>query len=167
KLASKLMEGDSEILKKIQKTFGEESVVNGMLNRKLLRKKLFSDKKELKKMNDITNKVLREHVAEIIQKMRRINKYSFIVVEAAVLFESGLYRLMDKNIWVDVSIENSVKRVKTRDNNTEKQVRDIYLRQTELENIKGNVDILISNNGSKSELRKTFNKTVLPELMNL
>ncbi|PLX15245.1 MAG: dephospho-CoA kinase, partial [Candidatus Muiribacterium halophilum] len=33
KLASKLMEGDSEILKKIQKTFGEESVVNGMLNR--------------------------------------------------------------------------------------------------------------------------------------
>jgi len=164
KIASKLIESDSDMLQKIQEAFGKEAVVEGKLHREFLRKKIFSSSKELKKMNAITHKALRDHIEELIVRIEQTGRYKFLVIEAAVLFEANLYKLMDRTIWVDSSLENSIKRVKSRDNNTERQVIDIYSRQTEYEDVKDDVDIVIQNNDSKSKLKKMFEEKVLTEL---
>lgn len=72
-IAKELTQQDTEYLRKITKTFGEEILENGKLNRKKLADIIFSDKKQKEKIDKLTQK----YVVDEIKKQVKESKTSW------------------------------------------------------------------------------------------
>jgi dephospho-CoA kinase len=150
RLAKNIYLKKPDILNILRDMFGEEILDSpGHLDISSLGKKVFSDKKELDKLNDLMFPLIREEVRSAIN----INQdKDYIVIDAAVLFDCKLNLLCDRVILIETSDENRRMFLKNKDLLTD----DIKLR------IKGqhikidrkNVDFFIDNNGSKDSLFK-------------
>ncbi len=99
KLAKGIYKKDERVIKEIKSTFGEEVFGNGSLAFGLLAKKVFSDPRELNKLNRIMFPLIRNEIKNVIDANRE--KY-LIVIDAAVLFDCKLDLLCDYIIHVKV-----------------------------------------------------------------
>lgn len=131
-----------------------------ILNKKLEvdRKKLgsivFSDKSKMKELEEITW----PYVGRESKKMVK-NKKGIIVLEAAMLYESGFDKKMDKNVLVMASEEQQIKRLMARNNlSQEEALKRIELQMPQLEKIFKS-DYVIFNNGSFDELKENVKQT--------
>ena len=77
-----------------------------------------------------------------------------IVVEAAVMYEAKLFKLVDKVVWVNSSLEIAVNRASKRDHSKKEQIKNIYNSQSDLENLKPNPDFIINNDTDLNSLKK-------------
>ena len=111
--AKALMTTDGILVSQIQKEFGDLSYhPDGSLNRAWLADHVFADENALKKLNGLVHprvgvdyeKWLASHPEE-----------TYIIKEAALLFESGSYRQLDKIVVVSAPVEVRQKRVLQRD----------------------------------------------------
>ena len=116
--ARKLMQS-AAIIEEIKKTFGSAIFENGVLNRQKLAEIVFNDPDKLKQLNGIIHPAVKKHFDNWILKH---NKSSFVVYEAAILFESGNYKNCDKIITVTAPLETRIQRVIQRDNTTRENV---------------------------------------------
>ena len=86
-VVKKLSKPHEEYFDAIKDTFGEEYFLeDGNLNRKLLAKEIYENKESLEKLNSLTFKYV---VEEIKREIDEAN-YDVIIVDAPLLFESGL-----------------------------------------------------------------------------
>lgn len=117
--AKRLMDNSSKIKSKIVDTFGEESLINGQLNRPYLSTVVFGHPEKLKQLNNIVHPEVHldfEHwVAEC--------KTSAVFVETAILFESGMDAFVDEIWMVDAPEEVRVARVVKRNGLPVEQVK--------------------------------------------
>ncbi|MGM0367909.1 MAG: dephospho-CoA kinase [Actinomycetota bacterium] len=97
KLAKGIYKKDETVIKEIKNTFGEEVFGNGSLAFGLLAKKVFSDARELNKLNRIMFPLIRNEVKNVIDANR---EKDLIVIDAAVLFDCKLDLLCDYIIHV-------------------------------------------------------------------
>jgi dephospho-CoA kinase len=119
--AKELMEDDTQLSLEIKKEFGDEVYADGRLNRKLLAEIVFGNEEKLVKLNSLVHPaVFRDNRSwnEILAK----KGYPYVLKEAALLVETGSYRLLDKLIVVSAPEEDRIKRVMARDGSTQKQV---------------------------------------------
>ncbi len=107
---------DTEVLKSLEKTFGEV-LINGKLDRKALAKKAFSSPENTKKLNDIMLPIISARIKEIIKGQKQN-----ILLDAPTLFESGLDSECDAVLAVLAREDIRRKRLKFRDNLTEEQL---------------------------------------------
>lgn len=108
-----LMQTDPELIKKITELFGKQAYTNGELNRKFISSQVFQSKPLLEKLNALV------HPAVAMDAEKWADQYqseSYIIKEAALLFENGSYKQLDKIITVYASQELRIKRVRERDN---------------------------------------------------
>ncbi|MCK5822510.1 MAG: dephospho-CoA kinase [Bacteroidales bacterium] len=110
--AKKILIENNSVRKKLIKNFGDNIYLNSSeINKKFLANIIFNDKKDLVKINSIVHPVVWENFLSFIQ-----NKlcYKYVILEAAILIESGFYKNMDYVINVsapeDVRIQRTVKR---------------------------------------------------------
>lgn len=117
--AKRLMDNSSKIKNKIVDAFGEESLINGQLNRPYLSTVVFGYPEKLKQLNNIVHPEVHldfEHwVAEC--------KTSAVFVETAILFESGMDAFVDEIWMVDAPEEVRVARVVKRNGLPVEQVK--------------------------------------------
>lgn len=93
--------------------FGEELYKGGVLNKALLASHIFNDKEKLDKVN----KIIHPEVKKDFEKWLEINHHHEIIVhEAAILFESGFDKFMDKILMVYTPVELRIQRTMARDN---------------------------------------------------
>lgn len=125
---------------------------NGKVNKKLLRQIVFSNQKELLKLEEI--------IEPFLQKMfiEKINEYSkkddILFIDAVLLFEKGWNRFCEKVICVTVDPEIQKQRVMKRDGITEEDFHKIYNLQMS-NGIKCQIsDIVVDTNCSLDELEK-------------
>lgn len=97
KLAKTIYKKDETVIKEIKSTFGEEVFDNGTLAFGLLAKKVFSDPRELNKLNRIMFPLIRNEVKNVIDAN---GGKDLIVIDAAVLFDCKLDLLCDYIIHV-------------------------------------------------------------------
>ena len=118
KVGKKLLEG--ELKDSIIKLFGKE-IYNpkGIINSRALSKKVFSDSKLLKNLNDIVHPAV--HKAFVKFKHNHLN-YPIIIKEAAILIESGSYKSCDFIILVKAPRNERIKRIVARDSVNESDV---------------------------------------------
>jgi dephospho-CoA kinase len=109
--AKALMVNDEELQSAIISLFGEESYKIGQLNRPYIASKVFSDKKELVKLNALVHPALKKDFD--LWCIEQTSPY--IIKEAAILFESGANKGLDKVILVEASTELRLSRVMKRD----------------------------------------------------
>lgn len=117
--SKRLMTEDEELKKKIIGNFGEASYTNGILNRKYLSEKAFSDPEKAELLNSIV------HPATIkdAEKWMKKQQARYIIKEAALIFESGSNKLLDKVIGVSSPISLRIERTMKRSNITFEQVK--------------------------------------------
>lgn len=117
--AKRLMDNSLKIKNKIVDAFGEESLINGQLNRPYLSTVVFGYPEKLKQLNNIVHPEVHldfEHwVAEC--------KTSAVFVETAILFESGMDAFVDEIWMVDAPEEVRVARVVKRNGLPVEQVK--------------------------------------------
>jgi len=72
---------------------------DGSIDRKALGRHVFSDAAALKKLNGIFYIRFAEYVSRLVSECSG-KGYDYFVLDAAVLFDGGLDRLMDKTVWI-------------------------------------------------------------------
>lgn len=135
---------NSVLVKPIIDTFGEEAFINGTLNRDYLASRVFINKSEINKLNAIV------HPAVAIDFNNWVStqvKSTYIIKEAALLVETGSYKLLDKLILVVSPEELRINRIKKRDPfRSETEIKGIISKQTsDIEKSKF-ADFIINNN---------------------
>jgi len=114
----------------------------GTLDKGKIRKKIFSDKRLLKRFNAIAH----PEMIKIIKYEIRKNKGKNIVVDAALHYDLKLRDICDKIILVKRDKEKIIKTSKMSRKETEKIIRN--------QKVPAKADFVIVNNSSKEDLRK-------------
>lgn len=136
----------SVVKQQVVNLLGEDSYFNnGKLNKPFISSIVFSDKEALAKLNAIIHPAVANHFSEWVQKQNT----PFILKEAAILFESGSHKGLDKVITVSASKQLRIDRVVARDSVTQKQVESRMQNQwTEKQRLQA-ADFIIYNDDSK------------------
>jgi len=121
KVAKRLLNSDKDIRSKLTDLYGDDIYTpNGSVNRKKLAGIIFNNDFELSKVNKIVHPTVRSEYFRWSKKQ----DHPYVILEAAILFESGFYKMMDFTILVSAPEEARVERVSKRDNVTFDQVRE-------------------------------------------
>ena len=111
--AKNLMSTDAELASQIKKEFGPLSYrPDGTLDRTYLGKVTFGKSDRLEKLNHLVH----PRVAQDYQNwINRHSSFKYILREAALLYEAGAYKTIDKMIVVSAPENVKIKRVLARD----------------------------------------------------
>lgn len=111
-VAKKLIDSNIEIRNYLIQLFGNNIYEsNNKLNKKMLADLIFNDESLLEKVNNIVHPAVRNEF--VIWHQKQNSKY--VIHEAAILFESGFYKMMDFNILVSAPKQTRIDRVVKRD----------------------------------------------------
>ena len=159
-IAREIVEPGTPALAEIREEFGQQ-VLNqdGTLNRKYLGSIVFADVQALKKLNQITHPRIREVIDSKIKKYT-INQSPerLLVIDAALLIEFGIHRMVDMVWVVQVKPDLQLQRVMQRDKLSEVQARHrIDSQMPQSEKIKY-ADKVIYNNSTVEELRSAVKR---------
>lgn len=146
--AKELMTSDFELVNQIKDFFGDQSYdEQGNLNRGHLASIVFKDKTKLIHLNSLVHPAVARD-SEAWQKENSAAPYT--IKEAALLFESGSYKNLDKIITVFAPLEIRINRVMERDSVGREAVLARIKNQMPEEEKIAKADFLIDNSGEKS-----------------
>ncbi len=154
--AKNLLDSDPELKEAIQSLFGHEIYLpGGKLDRKKLASIIFTQPESLQQVNKLVHPVVRKEFARWVEKHKQS---SYVIHEAAILFESGFFRMMDFTIHISAPEEQRISRVMKRDNISEKQVRERMRNQWTDDQKAGLADFNLKNDN------RIF---LIPEILNI
>lgn len=145
--AKELMISNSDVIHQVKKLFGETAYdETGQLNRKLIAEKVFNDKKLLQELNTIVHPAVFQ---DTLQWYQTHHDKAYTLYEAAILFESGSYKLLDKIITVFAPLEDRVERTMKRDHISREEVLERVDKQMPEEEKMNRADYIIYNDHSQ------------------
>jgi dephospho-CoA kinase len=153
-LAKEIMENDESLKKKIKKIFGEKSYIGGKLNRKFIADIIFSSDEKRKLLESIVHPAVIKRILSDLKKIADEGKYNFVIVEAALIFESGFDKELDYVLVVDADDEIKIKRIMERDKCSKEEVLKRMRAQLDSKIKRELADMVIINDGNIDELRK-------------
>ena len=142
-IARQLINSNTEIRNQLIQVFGKAVYLQDQtINRKYLSGIVFNDSSLLARLNGIVHPVVRNEFEVWCRKQNS----NYILHEAAILFESGFYKIMDKSITVVTKEEERIQRVMKRDGITIELVKQRIKNQWTDEQRMGLADYIINNN---------------------
>lgn len=111
KIAKKMTSNKTEYLKEIIKIFGQEILEDDKLNRKKLAEIIYKNKIKKHQLDKLTYK----YVAKEIQKEVFSEAGKNVIIDAPLLFESGLNKICEINIAVIAKKSIKIERICKRD----------------------------------------------------
>lgn len=120
-VAKSIMQTDPVLKTALLDTFGENSYTkDGMLNRAYISSIVFNDKQELEKLNSLVHPaVLRAFDNWVLNQ----HESPYVIKEAALLYESGGFKMCNKSILVIAPTLIKMNRVKLRDGVSEEDIQ--------------------------------------------
>lgn len=145
--ARSLMTSDSILINQIKQNFGEQSYFNnGSLNRDYLSKTVFNDPAKLAALNGLVHPAVARDYARWSEEN---NAHPYLLKEAALLFEAGSYKTLDKIIVVQAPEELRIARVQKRDPHRDVQkIKDIIRNQMSEDEKLKRADFIVTNDES-------------------
>lgn len=113
-----LLNSNAELRSKLTDQFGEEIYTVAGIDRKRFASIIFNDKKWLKISNSIIHPFVKNDFEEWVEKQ----SFPYAIKESAILFETGIYKQLDKIVLVSAPERLRVKRVVDRDQTPEEIV---------------------------------------------
>lgn len=148
--AKMLMINDNTLKSSIINLLGHECYLNNELNRVYIASKVFNDKKLLKKLNGLVHPIVKNDFIKWCEKQHT----SYLIYEAALMIESGSYKLLDKIIVVTAPFEQRIARVCERDKVDREKVLGRINNQLSQEDMLKYADHVIINNGKMSLIKQ-------------
>jgi len=153
-IARQLVQPHTATWDEIRKAFGDEIVdESGSIQRKKLAARVFSDPRQRDVLNQILHPRIWKEVEDRLKAIADNDPQAIVVIDAALLVETGDYRKMDKVIVIASSAAEQVERLKKRDDVEEEQARKVLASQMPLEEKLRVADFIIHNEGSLEETR--------------
>lgn len=151
---------DKILLKKVFDYFGQ-NIKNddGTLNRKALGKIVFNDEEKLRELNNLTHPRIRERIISEIDEIRKKGE-GIVILDAAILVESGFLDMVDKLLVVTCQQEVQINRIKNRDNCSEQEAISRINSQMSQEEKSKYGDYIIDNSGTIIELESKAHKFI-------
>lgn len=109
-----LMNNDKTIYKALTDKFGPETYSSEGINRPFLAQLIFNNKENLTFVNSIVHPAVGNHFLQWAEEQQS----SIVFIESAILFSSGLNKIINKTIYVDAPQEIRLQRAILRDNAT-------------------------------------------------
>lgn len=115
-----LMNSNFILQKSLIKEFGDEVYANNKLNAKYLSEIIFNNKNALNKINSIVHPFVMSDFVQWAQNQQHAN---YVLMESAILFETGLYKEFDKIISVTAPENLRIKRIINRDKLSKDEIK--------------------------------------------
>ena len=167
KLGAKIIDADelghSVILphkpawKKITRLFGKDILQNDLtINRGKLGKIVFTNQALLKKLNKITHPEIIKLIKRKIHlaKDKTQNQEKILIIDAALIYEAKIDRLMDKIIVVYIGEDEQVKRLAKRNNLSKEEALQRIKSQIPMKEKVKVADYVIDNSNSLDKTRE-------------
>jgi dephospho-CoA kinase len=150
-IARILMVRDPIIRHRIIADFGSHVYqTDGTLNRQAMAHTIFIDPEKRKHLEEIVHPRV---IKEIDRFFNDINSAPYAIVEAALIYESGLEDSLDYTIVVDADERRRIERIHDRDGLAFEDVRQRMRAQMSAQEKRRRADIVIGNNGTLEELQ--------------
>ncbi len=130
---------------------------SGALNKSLLASYIFSSSSHAAQVNAIVHPVVRTDFLEWCSSQTS----PVLVVESAILYESGFDALVDRVVWVKASPELCVKRAMCRDGVSEEHIRERMAAQMSDEEREAHTPYYIIENDGQADLEATLDALLL------
>ncbi len=140
-VAREIMNSDTRVIRRINTLAGRDLYKDGDLDRMKLASLIFKDPDLLSKVNTLVHPL----VFENFLKWEREQSSPYTILEAAILYESGASRLVDKVAAVVAPLEERIERVVLRNRFTRDEVLDRIRNQMDDEERVRLSDYVISN----------------------
>jgi dephospho-CoA kinase len=163
-IARELIQPHTSAWNELKRVFGREILKeDGSIHRERLAARVFSDPKQ----RNFLNRILHPRIkAEMERKMKEIGQKdpdAIVVIDAALIVETGDYEQMDKLIVVTSTEEQQIERLRDRDGRSREEAQRIFSSQMALEEKLKLADFVIRNEGSFEETKRRA-KEVFQEL---
>ncbi|MCR4403619.1 MAG: dephospho-CoA kinase [Firmicutes bacterium] len=154
RVARALVEPGEPALEAIIREFGPKfRRDDGTLDRRALGWLVFSDPEALARLNGIMFPRLRE-ATETEVREAAARGHSFVVVDAAVLYEAGLDALVDRVIFVTAPEAVRVERIVARDGLSRREALDRVKAQARLEDGLRRADFVVDNSRGTEDVAR-------------
>lgn len=124
-VARQVVDKGQPALKEIAQHFGHHIMIEGQLNRTLLRELIFKNEAEKIWLNGLLHPLIRK---EIIKQLEQAEGH-YVILEAPLLFENKLDCMTDYDLVIDVSEDLQIERASKRDRISEEGIKAVIRSQ--------------------------------------
>ena len=151
RVAKELYSSNSQLIKRLVAEFGKGILdENGKLSRPNARRIIFSDKRNIKRVNSIVHPFVFREMDKMVSRI----KDTVVLFEAAIMFESGSYKRMDYVVLIYANKETRIKRIIKRDGVKRRDVLKLMKLQLDEREKAKRADFVIKNNSTAPALEK-------------
>lgn len=153
--AKELLQSDKEIIEQVKKLFGDDVYdANNRIDKKRVAHVVFNEPEFLKQYEAIIHPAV---IRDGEKWFQRHAQFPYAIKEAALLFESGGYKHLDKTICVTAPVNIRIKRIQERDGlDTEDILARMRNQMAEAEKVELS-DFIIYNDGTAPLIRQVLN----------
>jgi dephospho-CoA kinase len=146
---------DRSVLNQVMKIFGDEVFSNGIPDRKKLATIVFSNPEKLRQLNSILHSNVFQHFDNWMMEKK---DSPYILMEAALIYETAREDFLDKVIVVSAPEEIRIRRIRVRDKISEADIRARMKQQYSQELKEQKADFIIENDE---------NQLLIPQVMDI
>jgi dephospho-CoA kinase len=125
RIAREIMDGDENIIRQINSIAGRDMYSNGALDRMALASLIFNNSSLLEKVNSLVHPLVFKRFSE----WEKNQTSPYVIMEAAILIESGASKLVDKIATIVAPEEERLSRVTQRSKLSRHQVLERMMNQ--------------------------------------
>lgn len=163
-IARELVQPHTPLWQELIKTFGEDILQqDGSIHRKKLAAMVFSNGEKRDRLNQLLHPRILEEMQRRVRAIGQSDPDAIVVIDAALLVETGAHRDMDQLIVVQATEAQQIERLRERDGTGLKEARQIVSAQMPLGEKLKVADFVIGNEGVMEETRRKA-KEVFQEL---
>lgn len=150
-IAKDLLANDEKVKREIIKHFGNEAYQEKEINKKFLADKIFSNPKNLNKINSIIHPLVIKKVSYMMDE--KLQMSDLVFHEAALIYEADIEALFDIVVLISSDYKTRMERKKLYDNFSEAEFMKRESNQIPEEEKKKRADFVFTNNGTLDELK--------------
>jgi dephospho-CoA kinase len=153
-ICRKLVEPEQPAWREISDTFGKEIfTASGCLDRKKLADIVFNDPEKKSMLEGILHPKVFEFEVQEYEAIRKKHPNAVVLVDAALLIESGNYKKMDKIIIINLDEKSQINRILGRSDISQEEVIARIKNQMPNEEKVRYADFVLENSSDKDSLR--------------
>ncbi len=158
-IAKDVYRENKNVVEKLRFCFGKDIADrDDKVNYKKLGSIVFADCGEMEKLDEIMFPLIEEKVKEYILKNN--SKSGYIIIDAAILFKSNIYKYCNKIILVKSDLKNRRKRLKSKNGSLSESDLENRLKNQKIRIIGKKINFIIENDSKKEDLYEKLEELI-------
>lgn len=154
RVAREITETDEIIINGINSIAGRNLYLNGSLDRPALSNLIFNDQSLLKKVNSLVHPAVFKYFERWVSEQTS----SYVIMEAAILFESGASKMVDRVATIVAPVEERIERIILRNRLSREQIE---------ERMRNQMDDLTRSKQSDYIINNSENDMIIPVILKI